>query len=116
MGIQCEVLKVDKHLLLSKVKTFLRNINNQLSVDKAVEIFLKGFQKGPTDTTTRLEKKSEDNISDIEKVTRQFKIDFETIIADFQFHEKTAKFTAELETLKHETYKRLFHENDLNQK
>ena len=33
MGIQCEVLKVDKHLLLSKVKTFLRNINNELSVE-----------------------------------------------------------------------------------
>ena len=30
MGIQCEVLKVNKYLLASKVKTFLRNINNGL--------------------------------------------------------------------------------------
>lgn len=116
MGIQCEVLKVNKYLLASKVKTFLRNINNELSVEKAVEIFLKGFQKGPTDTTTRLEKKSEDNISDIEKVTRQFKDDFETIIVDFQRNEKTKKFISQLETLKHETYKRFFNETDFSQK
>ena len=116
MGIQCEVLTVDRHLLLSKVKTFLRNINNGFPISNAVETFLKSFQGGPTDTKTRLEKKSEDNISDIEKVTRQFKDDFETIITDFQLHEKTKKFAADLETLKHETYKRLFNETDFSQK
>ena len=79
MGIQCEILKVDKILLLSKVKTFLRNINNGFPIHNAVETFLKSFQGGPTDTETRLEKKSGDNISDIEKVTRQFKDDFETL-------------------------------------
>lgn len=115
MGIQCEVLRVDKDLLFSKVKTFLRNINNGFPVNSAVEVFLKGFQEGPTDTKTRLEKKSGDNISDIEKVTRQFKNDFETIIIDFQRLDKTKKFAADLETLKHETYKRLFNETDFSQ-
>jgi hypothetical protein len=43
MGIQCEVLRVDKDLLFSKVKTFLRNINNGFPVNSAVEVFLKGF-------------------------------------------------------------------------
>ena len=43
MGIQCEVLKVDKILLLSKVKTFLRNINNGFPINNAVETFLKSF-------------------------------------------------------------------------
>ena len=116
MGIQCEILKVDKILLLSKVKTFLRNINNGFPMNNAVETFLKSFQGGPTDTETRLEKKSGDNISDIEEVTRQFKDDFETIIVDFQRNEKTKKFISQLETLKHETYKRLFNETDFSQK
>ena len=43
MGIQCEILKVDKILLLSKVKTFLRNINNGFPESNAVETFLKSF-------------------------------------------------------------------------